>query len=172
MNTRPQADAGRSDGSWRRQDQATDQAQAPVHQLAGGGEHQQPTSQHGLPDLATGRVWYYKDPEGATRGPFTQDSLLEFVTTGYFSDKLPVSRATASRVPSSEDQWIPLGEALRATQNTNSNQAGDGAGKPQAQHDETISSQQSRFGFAVDAAGAVQHAGGQQPAITEESNDP
>ena len=26
-----------------------------------------------LPDPGSGRVWYYRDPEGSTRGPFTKE---------------------------------------------------------------------------------------------------
>lgn len=35
--------------------------------------------------------WEYLDPEGATRGPFPSDAMLNWQSAGYFHEDLPVS---------------------------------------------------------------------------------
>lgn len=39
--------------------------------------------------------WEYLDPEGATRGPFPSDAMLNWQSAGYFHEDLPVSQGSS-----------------------------------------------------------------------------
>ena len=90
------------------------------------------------------------------RGPFSRERLLEFVTTGYFSERLPVCKVTEARPPSANDLWLPLGQAL--SENSIQSQSAHALESqtasqvpPQQQRDAQVTpSQHSRFGFAAD----------------------
>lgn len=36
-------------------------------------------------------IWFYKDPQGKTQGPFKTDKIIIWKKFGYFDDDLPLS---------------------------------------------------------------------------------
>lgn len=43
-------------------------------------------------DADNERIWYYRDPQGNTQGPFTASQLIQWEKEGYYDSELPVSK--------------------------------------------------------------------------------